>query len=223
MTVSDILRNESLSKVSHVKVENHPVLSRENVSSNIDDEIVEDVNEDVDEDNIKIIEKVKSYNNFFKMNQLLINFKIKKPRDDAEIDWLEEGFNSLIDIIKSEATEGQDKIVMQLYLEENSTNKPIFIGLRQLDILTTDIILTSLEKVQQSTSAFSSTDVIGVRAFLLQSGEGRGRDHNPTRMTGDDLRQYKRNSIIDLDLQENCLPNALVFENFAATLVFKII
>ncbi|GAB0093682.1 DNA-directed DNA polymerase [Sergentomyia squamirostris] len=147
------------------------------------------------------------------MNQLLINFKIKKPRDDAEIDWLEEGFNSLIDIIKSEATEGQDKIVKQLYLEENSTNKPIFIGLRQLDTLTTDIILTSLEKVQQSTSAFSSTDVIGVRAFLLQSGEGRGRDHNPTRMTGDDLRQYKRNSIIDLDLQENCLPNALVFDS----------
>ncbi|GAB0094162.1 DNA-directed DNA polymerase [Sergentomyia squamirostris] len=182
------------------------------VSNDIEDEIVGVTNEDSSGGNIEIGEKVKSYNNFFKMTQLLLNFKIKKPEANDKIDWLKEGFDNLLEIIKAEATEDEDKIVMQLYLEENSTNRPIFIGLRHLDTLTTDVIFTSLEKVQQSTSAFSSTDVMGVRAFLLQSGEGRGRAHKPARMNGDDYRHYKQKSIIDLDLDENCLPNALLFD-----------
>ncbi|GAB0089045.1 DNA-directed DNA polymerase [Sergentomyia squamirostris] len=182
------------------------------VSNDVEDENVEDINGDSRDENIEIVEKVKSYNNHFKMSQLLLNFKIKKPLDDSKIDWLEEGFDRLIEIIRTEAKDGEDKIVMQLYLEENSTNRPLFIGLRYLDTLSSDVIFTCLEKVQQSTSAFSSTDVMGIRAFLLQPGEGRGRAHKPSRMTGDDFRQYKKNSIIDLDLDENCLPNALIFE-----------
>ncbi|GAB0100739.1 hypothetical protein DMENIID0001_168250 [Sergentomyia squamirostris] len=177
------------------------------------DEDISEPSQHLNEDKIEILEKEKNFNNFYKMTQLLMNFRIKKPQNDTDIDWLKEGFDRLIEIIKSEAKNDEDKILMQIYLEENSTNRPIYIFLRNINTLTTDVIFTSLEKVHQSTSAFSSTDVMGVRAFLLQSGEGRGRTHhNPDLMTGDDFRQYKRRSIIDLDLDTNCLPNSLIFD-----------
>ncbi|GAB0086182.1 hypothetical protein DMENIID0001_001860 [Sergentomyia squamirostris] len=164
---------------------------------------VEDItvpSQDLNEDKIEVLQKEKSFNNFYKMTQLLMNFRIRKPQNDADIEWLKDGFDRLIEIIKSEAKNDEDKILMQIYLVENSTNRPIYIFLRNIDTLTTDVIFTSLEKVHQSTSAFSSTDVMGVRAFLLQSGEGRGRTHhNPDLMNGADFRQYKRCSIIDLD------------------------
>ncbi|XP_055714803.1 uncharacterized protein LOC129808922, partial [Phlebotomus papatasi] len=104
-----------------------------------------------------------------------------------------------------------DKVILQVYLVDSPSTKPLFIGMRPINTLTKDAIFENLEKVHQSTSVFHTKDVLGVHAYLFHPQEGRGHHNVPGRMTGDDLRQYKQKSIIDVDIDGNCLPIALIF------------
>uniref|UniRef100_A0A1B0GJ31 Uncharacterized protein n=1 Tax=Lutzomyia longipalpis TaxID=7200 RepID=A0A1B0GJ31_LUTLO len=123
---------------------------------------------------------------------------------------MEDAFDEVLKIIRTESRDG-DKIVMKLFLEDNPNHRPIFIGIRPLSALNVDIIFAHLGKVQQSTTVFHSTDVLGVRAYLLHTMTGRGYSRNPSRMNPDEVRRFKNKSMIDVKPEKNCLPIALIF------------
>ncbi|XP_055684231.1 uncharacterized protein LOC129790651 [Lutzomyia longipalpis] len=161
--------------------------------------------------NITVLEKVKSHNSHFNYTQLEIEFQLEKPENNSEGEnWMEDAFDEVLKILRTESKDG-DKIVMKLFLRDNPNHRPIFIGIRPLTALNVPIIFAHLEKVQQSTTVFNSTDVLGVRAYLLHAMSG-GALHrrNPSRMNAEELRRFKNKSSIDVNAEKNCLPIALL-------------
>ncbi|XP_055678142.1 uncharacterized protein LOC129786911 [Lutzomyia longipalpis] len=140
--------------------------------------------------NISVIEKLKSHNAHFNYTQLEIEFQLKKPENNMENEnWMEDAFDEVLKIVRMESKDG-DKIVMKLFLHDNPNHRPIFIGIRPLSALNVPIIFAHLEKVQQSTTVFHSTDVLGVRAYLLHEMSGRGYHRNPSRMTAEEVQRF---------------------------------
>uniref|UniRef100_A0A1B0GHC0 Uncharacterized protein n=1 Tax=Lutzomyia longipalpis TaxID=7200 RepID=A0A1B0GHC0_LUTLO len=152
--------------------------------------------------NITVVEKVKSHNTHFNYTQLEIEFQLKKPENSSEgKNWMEDAFDEVLKILRTESKDG-DKIVMKLFLRDNPNHRPIFIGIRPLTALNVPIIFAHLEKVQQSTTVFNSTDVLGVRAYLLHAMSGRGGHRNPSRMTIEESK-ISLKWLVYLKLKEN--------------------
>uniref|UniRef100_A0A1B0CJT2 DNA-directed DNA polymerase n=1 Tax=Lutzomyia longipalpis TaxID=7200 RepID=A0A1B0CJT2_LUTLO len=162
--------------------------------------------------NIIVVEKLKSQNTHFNYTQLEIEFQLKKPENSTEGEnWMEDAFDEMLKIVHMESKDG-DKIVMKLFLRDNPNHRPIFIGIRPLSALNVPLIFAHLEKVQQSTTVFHSTDVLGVRAYLLHAMVGRGRHRDPSRMTAEEVQRFKCKSMIDVRSKKNCLPIAIILE-----------
>ncbi|XP_055714798.1 uncharacterized protein LOC129808916 [Phlebotomus papatasi] len=158
---------------------------------------------------VKFLQRVKSFNKRFNIVQVELSFQLRCPTTNTCTDWLNKAFNEVIETIQKEGDQG-DKVILEIFLEENSLNKPIFLGLRPLASLSADAVFSALEKVYQSTIVFNIADVLGVKAYLLPQMEGRGRHHNPTRMNLSEMRKYKQKSIVDISGPSNCLPTSIV-------------
>ncbi|GAB0086737.1 Beta-mannosidase [Sergentomyia squamirostris] len=161
---------------------------------------------------VKVIKKEKKYSEFFKMSQLDIHFNLIRPNDETTNQWWEMAFQNIIDIISNESPGPNDKVIMQIYHVENPTLKPVYIGMRTINTLSTDVILDNMEKIHQSTTAFHTTDMLGARAFVFRAMDGKGRHHGLRRMDATDIRKYKQKSIIDPGTKENCLLIAMIFD-----------
>ncbi|XP_055714784.1 uncharacterized protein LOC129808904, partial [Phlebotomus papatasi] len=137
---------------------------------------------------VKFLQKVKSFNKRFNTTQLELNFELSCPAWNTCTDWLNKAFNEVIGAIQQEGGQG-DRVILEIFLEENTINKPIFLGLRSLATLTVEAIFSALEKVHQSTTAFNVANILGARAYILHQMEGRGRHHDPTRMNLSEMRR----------------------------------
>lgn len=124
------------------------------------------------EDLVKFLNKTKSFNKRFNSTQVELTFKLQCPTSNTCTDWQHEAFTKVISTIQQEGELG-DKVILEIFLEENPYNKPIFLGLRPLGSLTAEAIFSVIEKVHQSTPIFSTTDILGVRAYLLHQMEGK--------------------------------------------------
>ncbi|XP_055714184.1 uncharacterized protein LOC129808435 [Phlebotomus papatasi] len=167
-----------------------------------------------DRASLKILDKSRKYNHFFKMTQMVINFKLNRPTNITTEDWIQRGFDGLIEEIRKESMSDADKVILRIFVTDEPTEKAIYIGMRPLNTLTADIILEYMEKIHQSTEMFHSSEILQVRAFLLHPHEGRGRNYNPAGMDMEDIRHFKKKSMIDIDIGESCLPIALLIEDF---------
>lgn len=102
---------------------------------------------------------------------------------------------------------------MNLHLTENPRHRPIFIGLRPIEALTSDVIFEYMEMVQQSTTVFSTANVLGVKASIIHGSRigGSVSQKGKRQLNFDELRNYKKKSIIDTKCKNNRLPIAILF------------
>ncbi|XP_055714928.1 uncharacterized protein LOC129809144, partial [Phlebotomus papatasi] len=168
--------------------------------------------EPFEEDLVKFLQKTKSFSKRFNTTQVELSFQLKCPTSDTCMDWLEKAFSKVIATVQAEGNPG-DKVIFEICLKGDSTNKPIFLGLRPLGSLTADAVFAAMEKVHQSTTVFSEADVLSVRAYLIHQMVGRGKRHYPGRMNLAEMRRFKQKSIIDISGTSNCLPTSLFVDS----------
>lgn len=125
---------------------------------------------------VTILGKEKSFNPYFKLTQLGIDFKINRPKDHGPgFNWLSDAFQEIIDVISSEAEYG-DKAVLELTVTEKPEVKPLYISLTPVIALTPSLLLDRLEKINQSNSSFSIAEQMNITANIVHGSAGSGRN-----------------------------------------------
>lgn len=76
----------------------------------------EDSTSSEDRASLKILDKSKKYNHFFKMTQMIINFKLNRPTNITSEDWMQRGFDSLIEEIRKESMSNADKVILRVII-----------------------------------------------------------------------------------------------------------
>ncbi|XP_055713110.1 uncharacterized protein LOC129809245 [Phlebotomus papatasi] len=112
--------------------------------SNVSDDLV--IHDD-SANMVKILNKSRNYSEFFKITQLIINFRLNKPKDTSIEKWMENGFDAVIEEIRKDSKSNADRVILKIFVTEEPTEKAIYIGMRPLDALTSHIILEYMEKV----------------------------------------------------------------------------
>lgn len=69
---------------------------------------------------LKIINKSKNYNERYKMTQLIINFRMIKPKNITNGIWMESGFNAAIHEIQKESKSSDDTVILRVNIKSTS-------------------------------------------------------------------------------------------------------
>ncbi|XP_055699997.1 uncharacterized protein LOC129799802 [Phlebotomus papatasi] len=159
---------------------------------------------------VEILGKEKTFNRRFKVTQMSVHFRLKRPENATHgFDWMSDAFQEIIEAIASEGDNG-DKAALEFHLPKKPEIVPIYVGLTPIKALTPDMLLDRIEKVNQSNASFGVSDDLLIEANIVHMMQGSGRN-KASNMSLSEMRRYKKYSIIDTGSQELCLPIALLF------------
>ncbi|XP_055714985.1 uncharacterized protein LOC129809195 isoform X2 [Phlebotomus papatasi] len=157
---------------------------------------------------VQVLGKEKSFNKKFSLTQLGVRFLLKKPETSPDYAWLREALQEIISIIQSEGNIG-DKATMEFHLPQNPEVTPIYVGLTPIHALAPENLFSRFEKVNQSNATFGASEELLITSSIVHMMQGRGQNKTAN-MDFNEIKRYKKFSVVDPGVKEFCLPIALL-------------
>ena len=170
-------------------------------------------NQDVEQEEYYRIQPVKDYHSQ-KFNMMAKNYRVQFNNTLDNVDLLKSQNRTydIFDRLLRDVTEGMHSTdQVRFVLQSNQLQSPISLPFCPLEELTTEKVLSQVEKVVQSNDEFWLNDTVNIDLIRVQMPQGSGKSRR--KRTTYDIREYLqgKKSVITINNKDNyCLARALV-------------
>ena len=167
-------------------------------------------NQDVEQEEYYRIQPVKDYHSK-KFNMTAKNYRVQFNNALDNVDLLQSQNRTydIFDRLIRDVTQGMNSTdQVRFVLQSNQLQFPISLPFCSLEELTTEKVLSQVERVVQSNEEFQLNDTVNIDILRVEMPQGRGKSKRTTY----DLREYlkKKQTVITINNKDNyCLARAL--------------